>query len=70
MLARRDSAVGNLGAGAVAGTLATGLMSAVMVGAKRSGLMGQMPPETITPEQTIESYAAPDRPGSSRTSLS
>jgi len=48
MLARRDSAVGNLGAGAVAGTLATGLLSAVMVGAKRSGLMGQMPPETIT----------------------
>ena len=28
-----------------------------------------MPPETITPEQTIESYAAPERPGSSRTNF-
>ena len=37
-----------LRAGAVAGTLATGLMSAVMLGARRIGWMGEMPPETIT----------------------
>lgn len=37
-----------LGAGAVAGSLATGAMSAVMFGAKRLGLMGEMPPEKIT----------------------
>ena len=48
MPARRGGAAGNLGAGAVAGTLATGLMSAVMLVAKRIGLMGEMPPETIT----------------------
>ena len=48
MPGRRGGAVGNLGAGAVAGILATGLMSAVMLGAKRIGLMGAMPPETIT----------------------
>ena len=34
--------------GAVAGGLATGVMSAVMFGAKRAGLMGEMPPEKIT----------------------
>ena len=32
----------------MAGTLATGAMSALMMGARRSGLMGQMPPEKIT----------------------
>ncbi len=48
MPGRRGGAVGNLGAGAVAGAQATGLMSAVMLGAKRIGLMGEMPPETIT----------------------
>ena len=40
--------VATLGAGAVAGSVATGAMSAVMFGAKRLGLMGQMPPEKIT----------------------
>lgn len=45
---RGGATVANLRAGAVAGTLATGLMSAVMLGAKRIGLMGEMPPETIT----------------------
>jgi uncharacterized membrane protein YagU involved in acid resistance len=34
--------------GAAAGTLATGAMSMVMLGAKRVGLMGGMPPEKIT----------------------
>jgi uncharacterized membrane protein YagU involved in acid resistance len=34
--------------GALAGTLATVPMSAVMMGAKRSGRMGGMPPEKIT----------------------
>lgn len=34
--------------GAAAGTVATGLMSAVMMGAKRTGLMGGMPPEKVT----------------------
>ena len=45
---RGGATVANLRAGAVAGTLATGLMSAVMLGAKRIGLMGEMPPEKIT----------------------
>ena len=40
--------VPTLGAGAVAGSLATVAMSAVMFGAKRLGLMGEMPPEKIT----------------------
>ena len=34
--------------GALAGSLATVIMSAVMFGAKRLGLMGEMPPEKIT----------------------
>jgi len=34
--------------GIVAGTLATGFMSTLMMGAKRAGLMGGMPPEKIT----------------------
>jgi hypothetical protein len=34
--------------GAVAGGLATGLMSAVMFAAKAAGLMGEMPPKKIT----------------------
>ncbi|MFI5285168.1 MAG: DUF6789 family protein [Candidatus Dormibacteria bacterium] len=34
--------------GAVAGTVATAPMSAVMMGAKQFGLMGGMPPEKIT----------------------
>ena len=40
--------VRTLGAGALAGSLATGAMSVVMFGAKRLGLMGEMPPEKIT----------------------
>jgi hypothetical protein len=34
--------------GAIAGVLATAPMSAVMMGAKQLGLMGEMPPEKIT----------------------
>lgn len=34
--------------GAVAGTLATAFMSVIMLGAKKLGLMGGMPPEKIT----------------------
>jgi len=36
------------GAGALAGGLATLAMTAVMVAARRAGLMGEMPPEKIT----------------------
>ena len=38
----------NLLRGAVAGTVATGLMSALMIAARKAGLMGAMPPEKIT----------------------
>ena len=34
--------------GAIAGAVATAPMSAVMIGAKQFGLMGEMPPEKIT----------------------
>ena len=34
--------------GAAAGTVATAAMSAIMFGARRSGVMGTMPPEKIT----------------------
>jgi hypothetical protein len=34
--------------GAVAGTAATGLISALMLGARRVGITGQLPPEKIT----------------------
>jgi hypothetical protein len=34
-------------AGVAAGTLATGAMSAVMLGAKKAGLLGKMPPKKI-----------------------
>jgi hypothetical protein len=35
-------------AGSIAGALATVLMTAVMFGAQRLGLLGRMPPETVT----------------------
>jgi uncharacterized membrane protein YagU involved in acid resistance len=46
--ARRSGAGKRALRGAVAGALATGLMSSVMVGAKRAGFLGDMPPEKIT----------------------
>ena len=34
--------------GAVAGTVATGFMSGLMMAARKAGIMGEMPPEKIT----------------------
>lgn len=48
--------IGRLVRGAVAGTLATVPMSAVMLAAGRLGLMGQQPPEAIT-RQAVASAA-------------
>jgi hypothetical protein len=45
---RRPRALTLIAGGALAGAIATGPMSAVMLAAKRAGLMGKMPPEKIT----------------------
>ena len=48
MTERRNGLVRRALRGAGAGTLATGLMSSVMVGGQKAGLVGEMPPEKIT----------------------
>ena len=48
MPASRPSGPGLLLGGAFAGGVATGVMSGVMFGAKRTGLMAEMPPELMT----------------------
>ncbi len=44
----RSAAIAGLVRGAVGGLAATVLMSAVMLGAQRAGLMGRLPPKKIT----------------------
>jgi hypothetical protein len=48
VIVRREYAIKSMIRGAAAGTVATAAMSAIMFGARRSGVMGTMPPEKIT----------------------
>src|SRR5579863_3219353 len=47
--------------GAFAGTIATGLMSALMLGGRRLGVTGTLPPEKITSKLLRRHGIRPDR---------